>query len=291
TGFFKPVQNQKPSLIQNQYGAAIGGPVRKDKAFFFLDYEGFRRVEKSIQFATIPTLDQRNGIFSGPIQNPFTGEQFMDGRIPQTQITTFAKGIFAELPAPNVPGASSNNLQTLPKQPTNTDKADARYDHYINSKLTAFGRFSYRLSNIQAPAAIPGLAGGNANGNIRVMSWQVAPGATYNVSARSVFEVRLGISHTDAGKTPWFVGEPSLASKYSLPNYPTDSRYTGGLYPQSINGFTQLGVQGSNPQYQDPSVVNPKLNYSLLAGKHSFKAGREMQLLAIEIDDFNPKSG
>ena len=122
-------------------------------------------------------------------------------------------------------------------------------------------------------------------------SWQVALGGTYNLSARSLVEVRVGVSHTDAGKTPWYVGTESLASKYKLANYPTDKRFTGGLYGQSINGYTALGVQGSNPQFQNPSVFNPKVNYSLLAGKHSLKAGWEFQTLKIEIDDFNPKAG
>jgi hypothetical protein len=290
TGFFKPLLNQKPTLIQNQYGAAFGGPVRRDKAFFFADFEGFRRIEKAVQFATVPTLDQRSGIFSGPIQNPFTGERFNDGKLPAGQITAFAKGVFDLLPAPNLPGAA-NNLQTLPSQPTATDKGDIRYDQYLGPKFTAFARYSHRLSNIQVPASIPGLAGGNSNGDIRVMSWQIAPGATYTISSRSVLEFRIGVSHTDAGKTPWFVGTESIASRYKLPNYPTDPRFTGGLYGQSISGYTGLGVQGSNPQFQNPTVVNPKINYSFTAGRHALKAGWELQALKIQIDDFNPKAG
>jgi len=216
TGFFKPLFNQKPTLIQNQFGAAFGGPVRKDKAFFFLDYEGFRRVEKAVQFATVPTLDQRNGIFSGQIQNPYTGEVFANGKVPAAQITPFAKGVFDLLPAPNLPG-TSNNLQTLPSQPTNTDKGDARYDQYFGTKLTVFGRYSHRLSVINVPASIPGIAGGNSNGDIRVKSWQVSPGATYALSSRSVIEFRLGVSHTDAGKTPLYVGTPQPRFQVQLP--------------------------------------------------------------------------
>ena len=88
----------------------------------------------------------------------------VDFRIDRGQITAFAKGVFGELPAPNLPGLS-NNLQTLPRQPTQTDKGDVRYDQYFGTKLTVFGRYSHRLSTIQVPANIPGLAGGNSNGN------------------------------------------------------------------------------------------------------------------------------
>ncbi len=290
TGYFKPLLNQKPVLIQNQYGGAFGGPIKKDKAFFFADYEGFRRVEKAPQFASIPTLDQRNGIFKGPIQNPFTGEVFNNGIVPAGQITKFGKDILGDLPAPNLPGVG-NNLQTLPKQPTDVDKGDVRYDQYFTSKLTAFVRYSHRLSNIIVPASIPGPSGGNSNGNIRVMNYQVAGGTTYNLTPRSVIEFRIGVGKSEGGKTPWFVGTTSLGERFSLPNAPRDPRFTGGVNSQGINGFTTMGVQTSNPQFQNPLVINPKVNYSLLLGKHSIKAGYEYQAINTQIDDFNPKYG
>jgi hypothetical protein len=289
-GFFKPVQNTKPVLIQNQYGATFGGRVKRDKSFFFADFEGLRRTEAAIAFASIPTLDQRKGIFSGPIQNPYTGERFMDGKVPTAQITKFAAAVLNDLPAPNLPGLS-NNYQSLPKQPTAIDKGDARFDQYFGSKLTVFGRYSQRRSEIIAPPAIPGPSGGNSNGNILVKSWQVAAGATYTLTPQSVIEFRLGLSQMDGGKTPLFVGTPGVGERFGIPNFPTDPRYTGGINPQSINGFSQLGVQGSNPQFQNPWLANPKVNYSLLLGRHSLKAGYEYQLLNIQIDDFNPKQG
>jgi outer membrane receptor protein involved in Fe transport len=292
TGFFKPVQNQKPVFIQNQYGATFGGPVRKDKAFFFLDYEGVRRIEKTVTFASIATMNQRNGIFTAAVRNPFTGDVWADSKIPASQATKFGLDVLGALPEPNVAGAgASNNLQTLPKQTTNIDKGDVRYDENFGSRLAVFGRYSHRLQNTIVPPAIPGSSGGNSNGTIRVMSWQVATGATYTVNPRSVLEFRLGISQTEGGKSPWFVGTESVYSKYGIPNGPTDKRYTGGLYAQSITGYTQLGVQSSNPQFQNPFLINPKANYSLMLGKHTLKAGLEFQSVSTDIDDFNPKFG
>ena len=62
-GFFKPTGGVKPTFIQNQFGFAVGGPIRKDKMFFFGDYEGLRRVTRKLTFATIPTKEQSAGQF------------------------------------------------------------------------------------------------------------------------------------------------------------------------------------------------------------------------------------
>src|SRR5690242_432575 len=66
-GFFKPTNNVKPVLIQNQFGLSLGGPIRHDKLFFFADYEGFRRISKQLQFAVLPTAAQRQGILNIPV--------------------------------------------------------------------------------------------------------------------------------------------------------------------------------------------------------------------------------
>src|SRR5262245_49513632 len=87
-GFFKPTPPPgqttgiKPVLIQNQFGGTIGGPIIKDKTFFFADYEGFRRITRSLQLGTVPTAAQRNGQLGVPVRNPFTGVVYQDGNIP-----------------------------------------------------------------------------------------------------------------------------------------------------------------------------------------------------------------
>jgi hypothetical protein len=291
TGFFKPVNNQKPTLIQNQFGAAFGGPIVKEKMFFFANYEGFRRVSRQITFATLPTMAERAGQLGIVTQNPYTGETY-NGVIPQAQITRFARDVLADLPAPNrITASRANNFESQPRRSDVNDKGDLRYDQYFNSNTTAFVRYSHRLMQNLEPPAIPGPSGGNSNGNVRVLNQQVAFGLTRTLSPSSLVEFRMGVSRTEGGKFPLFVGTQTIGDRFGIPNIPNDPRFTGGVSAQGINGFTALGVQSSNPQFQNPFVWNPKVNYTRMAGRHSLKMGYEYQAIDTDIDDFNPKYG
>ncbi len=290
-GFIKPNGGLKPVLIQNQFGGTIGGPIVKDKTFFFLDYEGFRRITRSLQFATVPTLAQRNGQLGTPVRNPFTGEVYADGNIPTNLITPFAKsvldGLVLPTTSPNAVGVVSSNYEDLPRSKFYNDKADLKIDQNFSSKTTAFVRLSHRkVNNYEAPV-IPGPIFSPANAFVRVLNQQLAGGVTHTLTGTSLIEFRLGISRTQAGKTPTGVGDPT----FTLPGLPTDDRLAGGLSTQNITGYTGLGRQDSNPQFQDPFVVNPRVNYTFVVGRHSLKAGYEYQHISTNIDDFNPKYG
>ncbi len=288
-GFFKPRENRKPTLQQNQFGAAIGGPIKRDKLFFFADYEGFRRVRRGLNLSTLPTMEQRTGVLGVPVFNPLTGESYT-GTIPLAAMTPFARKVLADLPAVNRPG-TANNYESLPRQTDQNDKGDIRIDYYASQKLSFFGRYSHRLANNFEPPAIPGPSGGNSNGFLRVLNYQTAFGATYVLSPRTVAEFRLGVSQTEGGKSPVFAGLPPASKAYGITGLPEDPRFAGGLYAQSVGGFTQFGQQSSNPQFQNPYVINPKFNMTFLLGRHSLKSGFEYQRLDTAIDDFNPKYG
>jgi hypothetical protein len=290
TGFFKPTGGAKPSLKRNQYGFVLGGPLMRDRAFFFGDYEGFRQEQRTLVFSTIPTAQQRAGILTVPVVNPFTGETYAAGTaIP---MTSFARKVLNELPEANVPGASGNNYQKGVPNQTDYDKFNVRLDMKFNERLSGFVRVGrQKIESFEAPN-IDGPSGSNQNGFINVNSNQYVLGGTYLLGATSVLDARLGISSTDAGKKPPVIGGPSMRELYGITGLPeNDPSITGGLTPQSITGYSQLGRQATNPQFQNPSNFNPRVTLTNVFGRHTVKFGFEYISINTEVQDTNPLYG
>jgi hypothetical protein len=293
TGFFKPVSGQKPVYIQNQFGAAGGGPIKKDKAFIFVDYEGLRLVQRALSTSSVPTLAQRGGNLGIPLINPYTSVPYPNGIIPQSEIIPFASKVFADLPAPNLAGNTKNYSALLPST-DDSNKGDIRYDHYFSSKVTYFARYSYRLDNqLAAPNnGIPGPSGQGAGIISRVMNWQGLMATTWTISPTSLLDVRMSASKTEGMKTPATLdGGPSMYDLYGIPGLPTTKALTGGLNTQNITGYVSYGRDYTSPQWQNPLVYNPKVNYSRILGRHTLKAGYEYQSIITALDDFNPAYG
>jgi hypothetical protein len=292
-GYFKPVGGQKPVYIQNQYGLAAGGPIRKDKMFFFIDYEGWRRLQKSVSFASVPTLDQRVGNFGAgfKIKNPYTGVIYTNGIIPDADMTTFGSKVFSQMPKPNLSGNTSNYQALLPGT-DNANKGDVRYDQYITRKITLFERASYNLYHQLAAPAVDGPSGQGGGIKSRVMNWQTATGVTWITGPKSLLEFRFGASQTEGMKTPATLdGVADMFQLYGIPGLPTAKNLIGGLNTQNITGYQSYGRDYTSPQWQNPFVLNPKVNFSKILGRHTLKLGYEYQAIQTNINDFNPAYG
>jgi hypothetical protein len=288
-GFFHPAGGTRPSLNRNQYGFTIGGPILRNRTFFFADYEGTRQIQSTLTYSTLPTLAQRQGILTVPVTNPYTGDTYNAGvKVP---LTPFAAKVFADLPDPNVPGATSNNYQKAVPNRAYSDKANVRLDHKISDRMTAFVRISQGKQHMFEAPNISGASGGAQNGVIHALAQQIAAGVTHVVSSSAVLEFRLGISRTLAGKNPPFVGGPSMRELYGITGLPEDPTITGGLTPQSITGYSALGRQATNPQYQNPFVINPRINYTWNRSRQTLKFGFEYSRLNTDVQDTNPLYG
>ena len=287
-GFFRPATGVKPPMERNQFGGVIGGPIIRNKAFFFADYEGFRQTRGLTANTTIANLTQRQGILSVTARNPFTGEVYPAGTpIP---MTTFARKVLNDLPEPTNTRAS-NNYVSLQQFENVTDKFGAKVDVQASPSLSFFGRYGYRDVDIADDPPIPLPSGGAGNAFTYATNKQLASGLTYIPTSTSLLEVRFGWSHTLGGKDPWGIGTPSALEAYGITGLPDDPRVTGGLPTQLITGFSDLGRQATNPQWQFPTVYNPKVNYTWMLGRHSLKTGYEFQHIQTEVQDVNPLYG
>ena len=288
SNYFKPPSGEKPPLRRNQFGGVLGGPILKNRVFFFADYEGFRQDRKLTSFNTIPTAGQKQGVLPVDIRDPRTGTVYAAGTpIP---MTAFARKVLGGLPDPNLAG-SALNYSVLQTFTNDSDKAGGKVDVHINPSMNVFGRYGWRdlATDDQAPLPLP--SGGAGNGHIYARNKQLALGATYITSHQSLFEARFGWSTTQAGKNPPALGSTSAFDAFGIAGLPTDSRIAGGLPTQLISGYADLGRQATNPQWQYPTVWNPKLNYTWLQGRQSLKAGYEFQRINVEVQDVNPLYG
>jgi hypothetical protein len=288
TGFFAPPGGQKPTLDRNQYGGVLGGPIVRSRAFFFADFEGFRQTRSQFLASTIATTAERAGIFPVAVRDPSTGITYNAGTpIP---MTAFASRVMAALPEPTN-GNAANNYSIFQQFTNHTDKAGGKIDLVLSPTMSAFGRYGWRdlATNDQPPLPLP--AGGAGNGQIYARNKQLALGATFTPGTTSLLEVRFAWSSTEGGKNPPGLGTTSALDAFGLSGLPSDPRIAGGLPTQLITSFSDLGRQATNPQWQYPTVWNPKVNYTRLAARHSIKTGYEFQGIATEVQDVNPLYG
>jgi hypothetical protein len=311
-GFFKPltvsntgatVPFRKPVFNRNQYGVNFGGPIIKDKLFFFLDYEGFRQVLKPLSVLTLPTQNELNGILVVPVKNATTGVVYpantpiAAGAINplSRQIISYFKQI-SGLPVSGLSstGLASNDYAIQVPFNDNADKGDLRFDYQINPKSSAFLRISDRKENGVNFPSIPIPLDGQTNGNIRVLDQQIALGYTYLFGANKVIDARLGLDRTKAGKFNLSIGNTAFSTPGQpgfIPGLPSNPVVAGGLPSIGITGFTGFGRQSTNPQWQNPALLDPKVNFTWVRGKHSMKFGYEYERVWMAVNDNNPLYG
>ena len=307
-GFFKPllvgsagtsVPFQKPALNRNQFGMNFGGPILKDKLFFFLDYEGFRQNLSPLYVLTLPTQNEVNGNLVVPVKNPLTGITYPAGTpIPASainplsaQILSYYQPFLSQLPVSGVGTTGLNSDDYAKEVPftDNSDKGDLRLDFQQSPTSSWFLRVSDRKETGVNHPTIPLPLDGQANGTIRILDQQVALGYTHLFGANKVLDARLGLSKTKAGKYTLSIGQ----NDFTVPGLGDVPAFiAGGLPSVSVSGgFTSFGRQSTNPQWQNPALLDPKVNFSWAKGKHSFKFGYEYEHIWMAVNDNNPLYG
>jgi hypothetical protein len=300
-----PANGEKSALIQNQFGADIGGPVKRGRLFLFGDYEGFRRLLRTAMVATLPTTAQASGQFvdgSGnpiPITNPYTKAVYKNGIIPIAALeATMLPGTSTPQISPLdmtvlglLPTGVSNSYVSFPLGTEDFDKGDARMDYHIGQNMTTFARYSQRRFNALDPAPIPAPLYSTAKGNINQDNKQLAAGFVFQLTTASALDLRVGFSWNAGAQNPTSIGQTNLLAAAGEPNVPSDPSFTSGLNTVTVTGFAQFGRNTQLPTVVNPFVVDPKVNYSWLKGHHSFKFGYEYIRLSSVVSNFKPVFG
>ena len=275
--FFAPASEPKPKYIRNQFGVAFGGPIKRDRTFFFADYEGTRSREGITRITNVPTAAERAGNFSqslfGVPTNPFTGQRFENGIIPDFFINPVGRAIASLYPLPNR-NVPFQNFVSSPTLQDDNDSFDVRIDHNPTDEADLVFRYSFGNRNLFEPFTGP--------------SFSLIPGFGDNVSRRS----QNGMVALTLALTPNLVNESRAAfsrvaasvkqeasilnSEVGLPTISPRER-DAGLSFITITGFSPLGDEGNNPQNSVTNVYQFLNNSSYVRGSHLFKFGADLR--------------
>jgi hypothetical protein len=257
-----------PDTLRNQFGGAIGGPIVKDRIFFFGDYEGLRSKIGGSKLLTVPTAAARQGdlgAYGINIFDPATTrvdangnlvgrEQFAGNRIPANRLSPQAQSLLRLIPLPNVANAPANgtldNFVASGSESFDKDSFDLRLDARNSDRLNLFGRYSFANFTINGPAAF-GAAGGpelvSLGGVSQVRNQSVAYGFDYTWSDTLVTDFRFGFFRYKVNVLPRDFGK-NTASDVGVPGLNLDE-FSSGLFAgfvidprrQSLGGGFSFG--------------------------------------------------
>jgi outer membrane receptor protein involved in Fe transport len=284
-----------PPLRQHQFGTHLGGPLRRDRAFFFVDYEG-HRVDRSLtQTFSVPTAAMRTGNFAGlpalcdpPTRTADGCTPFAGNLIPTLRFSPVANGLLERVPQPTTTGAVQN-LLAIERQHTPMDQGTVRIDHRLSDDDTVFGRFTvYNVRDVQPfgtsslnETLIPGFGR-----EVTTHSRNLALSYTHTFSATVLNELRFGWLTASGGQSSPNRGAP-FAAATGLQGVTTNPLDTG--YPQvSFAGlFSTIGDPTSFVSRDNPSVELYD-NVLIDRGTHRLKVGG--YLFHLSFNPVNPNA-
>lgn len=315
-------------FVQNQFGASVGGPIRKDKTFFYSSYEGYRQRKGTLFLRTVPTEAMTRGDFSNyrnaagqiiPIYDPMTQcgaygnpactaaqnagsdpqrQQFPGNIVPQNRINPVALRFinFPVYAKPNIAGdaAGNNNFARNVATGGDNDQINIRGDENVSDKQRLLVRYT-RWNSLNLPVDV--YKNGQTNGDPfspeHFVTTQAVIADTYTINPKTVFDIRVGFMRWFYDRTPGNVGI-DIPGKFGLPSYfgeiPALNAVKGSTTVPSIvaAGYNVIGT-GLLYARDNTYVLSPSL--IKIVGAHALKFGGELRRADINYYQNNSPGG
>jgi len=278
--------DQTEPLHRNQFGGTLGGPIRRNKDFFFVYYEGQRDAEGKTLSAPVPSVNERNGNFSGitdpatgqpfHLFNYFTGQGFPNDQIPSYMISPIAKAALSLYPLPN----DGTNYKSTQIGSDDYNQGGFRLDHYFGSNDQLSARFSASSLHALDPLPISGAAvpGFPVTDDINTDSATISEVHLFSAQTvqtarvsffRNVFFKDQAQNHTP-GSSLGFDYQPTLGLNTGIPYL-------------IVSGYASVGNPITGPQDTWQNDYQASYSIALTRGAHNFKFGADLDRQQINV--------
>ena len=270
----------EPEYRRNQYGLTFGGPIRKNKTFFFVDWQGTRLLTGITRFSTVPTLAQRGGVFTTTIYNPSTNPRtpFPNNTIAMSLFDPAGLQVLNRYPLPNRSGAANNFVRTA-VEPDSQDQFDTRVDHIFNEKNRAFVRYSWLHDDDTPVTPLPdgsGVLTTGVIGHAITHSQGIASEYDWTLSPTLLNQARFGYTSRSVNQSSLQDGD------ISIPGVPPNS-FASTLPIFTVTGLQQIGPTTAANSNFTTSVFEYLDTMSWIHGHHTIKFGTDIRRQAIDI--------
>ena len=300
--FFASTSAAKPEFRRNQFGGVAGGPVRRDRTFFFADYQGQRQTIGRTVISTVPTLLQRQGIFTeaiagrvpaiydpattgpaatgGVTRSPFPGNT-----VPVARIDPVAANLVERYPLPTSTG-TANNYRRVGNETVDQDQVSARVDHrFSGNRDQAFARVTRFGETFVPVTPLPDGSGTTAGtlGPQKTTSWSTASSYQRTFTSHVLNELRIGDTRRSVGRAAAQLdGTPSTS--LGLPGIPSNAQFPNTLPTFLFGGaYQQLGSPPSTSSEFATSVTQIADSLTWLKGRHALKMGADLRWERLDV--------